>query len=209
MEETLCEQLPHICFTEPLQQVAQRFMKESDSAYMRALSIFRWVRAHIPWASAREYSTIPCIPEYVLHEGHGDCGQVALLFITLCRMVGVPARWQSGFMLHPGFENLHDWAEIYLKGLGWVPVDVSFGPQKRLSETEGRDFYFGGMDAFRWIVNSGFSGELFPNKQFERSETVDFQRGEVEWKGGNLYFDSWDYHFEVKALSKNEYINIK
>jgi hypothetical protein len=30
-----------------------------------------------------------------------------------------------------------------------------------------------------------------------RSEPVDFQRGEVEWRGGNLYFDKWDYHMEV------------
>jgi len=30
-----------------------------------------------------------------------------------------------------------------------------------------------------------------------RSETVDFQRGELEWKGGNLYFDKWDYKMEV------------
>jgi hypothetical protein len=25
---------------------------------------------------------------------------------------------------------------------------------------------------------------------------VDSQRGEVEWRGGNLYFDQWDYGFD-------------
>ncbi|MDE6288175.1 MAG: transglutaminase-like domain-containing protein, partial [Muribaculaceae bacterium] len=41
--------------------------------------------SHYPWAGAREYSTIDCIPTYVLHEGHGDCGQVSLLYISLMR----------------------------------------------------------------------------------------------------------------------------
>jgi hypothetical protein len=29
---------------------------------------------------------------------------------------------------------------------------------------------------------------------------VDSQRGEVEWAGGNLYFDQWDYSFAAKVL---------
>ena len=40
-----------------------------------------------------------------------------------------------------------------------------------------------------------------PAKRHFRSETVDSQRGEVEWSGGNLYFDQWDYSFEAKTLS--------
>ena len=35
-------------------------------------------------------STIENIPEYVLDNRHGDCGQVSLLFITLCRISGIP-----------------------------------------------------------------------------------------------------------------------
>jgi hypothetical protein len=47
------------------------------------------------------------------------------------------------------------------------------------------------------IVNQDISAPLFLQKSIE-SETVDFQRGEVEWKGGNLYFDRWNYDMEVK-----------
>jgi hypothetical protein len=35
-----------------------------------------------------------------------------------------------------------------------------------------------------------------------RSEPYDFQRGEVEWEGGNLYFDKWDYTMKVKYGDK-------
>ena len=33
-----------------------------------------------------------------------------------------------------------------------------------------------------------------------RSDTVDSQRGEVEWRGGNLYYDQWDYTFKAMLL---------
>jgi len=50
------------------------------------------------------------------------------------------------------------------------------------------------------IVNEGVSGKLFPPKKFMRSEPFDFQRGEVEWSGGNLYFDKWDYDMKIEYL---------
>ena len=50
------------------------------------------------------------------------------------------------------------------------------------------------------IVNSDFGQALIPAKKYPRSETVDFQRGEVEWDGGNLYFDNWSYDMEIEYL---------
>ena len=38
-------------------------------------------------------------------------------------------------------------------------------------------------------------------ERFTRSETVDLQRGEAEWAGGNLYFDQWDYDFVATPQS--------
>ena len=42
-----------------------------------------------------------------------------------------------------------------------------------------------------------------PPKAHFRSDTVDSQRGEVEWSGGNLYFDRWDYDFQWKVLPRS------
>ena len=50
------------------------------------------------------------------------------------------------------------------------------------------------------VVNSDFSQALYPAKKYPRSETVDFQRGEVEWHGGNLYFDQWHWAMDVQYL---------
>ncbi len=86
----------------------------------------------------------------------GDCGQFSALFITLCRGVGIPARSVNGYvgwrpwakaedlkqfhayetMLSPaglaGARHCvalppHSWAEFYIPGFGWVPVDATNG----------------------------------------------------------------------------------
>ena len=103
-------------------------------------------------------------------------------------------------MVHPHEQNLHDWGEIYFEGVGWVPVDQSFGRPYWATDIATRYFYLGGIDSYRLIVNSDFGMPFYPAKRFPRSETVDFQRGEVEWKGGNLYFDKWSWNIKVDYL---------
>ena len=103
-------------------------------------------------------------------------------------------------MMHPGAWNLHDWAEVYFEGIGWVPVDQSFGIPVFAQNPEEEMFFMGGIDAWRMIVNNDYSMPLYPAKKYPRSETVDFQRGEVEWSGGNLYFNQWDYDMEIVYL---------
>lgn len=191
----------HIVFSPHLRQLAANLTAGETNPLLRARRIFRWVNDHFPWASAREYSTIDNIPEYVLDNHHGDCGQVSLLFITLCRISGIPAHFQSGFMMHPNAWNLHDWAEIYFQGIGWVPVDQSFGIPTYARNKDEENFFLGGIDSWRMVVNNDFGMPLVPQKKYPRSETVDFQRGEVEWEGGNLYFPEWTYHMDIEYLN--------
>ena len=191
------EVFPHIVFSDRIKNLSKEIVGDETSPVMKLKKIFTWVDENIPWASAREYSTISNIPEYSLENKHGDCGIQTLVFMTLCRYNGIPAKWQSGWMMHPPEVNLHDWCEIYVDGYSWIPVDQSFGIKNYLDESQ-KYFFLGGMDAFRFIVNDDYSKPLFPAKIFPRSETVDFQRGEVEWRGGNLYFDKWNYSMQVE-----------
>ena len=187
------ERSTHIVFTDRIRALADSLTAGIDNPYLKVRSIYGWIVDHYPWASAREYSTLENIPMYVLENGHGDCGQVGLLLVTLCRAAGIPARWQSGWMLHPGAVNMHDWSEVYYEGIGWVPTDVSFGRGRGAVRDVDEEYWFytRGLDAYRIICNSDYSGRFYPPKKFTRSETVDFQRGEVEWDGGNLYFNQW------------------
>src|SRR5678815_4379258 len=154
----------------------------------------------VPWAGALEYSTISNISEYALRAGHADCGQQTLLLMTLLRMNGIPTRWQSGMIYSDStYNNLHDWGWLYIAPHGWLPMDVTFG---RFDDPDPAiaNFYLGGLDAYRIAFNDDFSRELVPAKKFFRSETVDLQRGEAEWSGGNLYFNQWDYDFAWQML---------
>jgi hypothetical protein len=194
-KEYTAEREKHVIFTERIRRTADSLTAGIENPYLQAKAIYSWIDKTFPWASAREYSTIENIPEYVLSSGHGDCGQVTLLFMTLCRAKGIPTRWQSGFMTHPGDKNLHDWCEAYFEGYGWVPVDQSFG-----ITPYGGYFYLGGIEPYRMIVNTDFGREMSPAKNYPRSETVDFQRGEVEWEQGNLYFNLWNYDYDIEYL---------
>ncbi|MDE6099043.1 MAG: transglutaminase domain-containing protein [Muribaculaceae bacterium] len=187
-----------------LDSLAREITGSEKNPYLCSELVYDYIINHYLWAGAREYSTIDCIPEYVINEGHGDCGQVSLLYISLMRTLGIPARWESGWMLHPGEKNYHDWAEVYFEGVGWVPVDVSFGRYSNSSDAEIRNFYSTGMDAHRFASNRGICGELYPAKRFVRSETVDFQPGEVECSKGNLFYPAWNQSLELIEITPVE-----
>ena len=191
---------PHIVITDDTRVLAREIVEGETNPVLQASKIFNWISSRYPWAGAREYSTIKNMPEYVMANGHGDCGQVALMYITLVRSLGIPARWESGWMLHPDEINWHDWAETYFEGIGWVPTDQSFG--RSAVGTPMNNYYATGIDVYRMASNEAIGDKLSPEKKFIRSETVDFQPGEVEWRKGNLYYDTWKSHLEVKSITK-------
>jgi len=187
----LGEAPPQIIFSDEIRKLSQQIVGQETNPALKARRIFEWSATHLPWAPAREYSTIDCLPKYALGCGHGDCGIKTMTFMTLCRLNGIPARWESGWTTDP-VQDMHDWCEIYLPPFGWVPVDVTYGFVAGANERE-KWFYFGGIDAGRLVVNTDYQQPVYPEKTFFRSEIVDFQRGEVEWRGGNLYFNEWDW----------------
>ena len=198
----LQEEPPHIVFTDTLKALSKAIVGDETNPYKIAQKLFEWVDTNIPWASAREYSTISNLSNYAIMNRHGDCGIQTMLFITLCRYNGIPARWQSGWEFEPrDYDNMHDWGMIYFEPYGWVPMDVTYGTLQSDND-ELKWFYLHGMDSGRLIFNDAISQDFYPAKIYPRSETVDSQRGEVEWAGGNLYFNKWDYELKYELLDK-------
>lgn len=197
------EHSEHIIFTEEIKNLSKTIIGTEKEPVAVFRKIYETITANYPWASSREYSTMQNIPSYVIENGHGDCGMLSLLLITLCRYNGIPAKWQSGFMMHPKHAGMHDWAEIYFEGIGWIPVDPSLGERKIFdTKEELASFFMRGIDSYRLIINEDYSCRLYPAKIYPRSETVDFQRGEAEWRGGNLYFDQWNWNLHVEYLKE-------
>jgi transglutaminase-like putative cysteine protease len=196
----LAERPPHLVFTPALRAYSKRVVGDATDPREIAQKLFAAVDT-IPWGSAREYSTISNISDYALHQGHADCGQQTLLLMALLRLNGIPSRWQSGMVFSDDgrYDNLHDWGQLYLEPHGWIPMDVTTG-QLESEDPALRWFYLGSLDAYRIAFNDDYSTALVPPKRHPRSETVDSQRGEAEWDGGNLYFDQWDYRFEAHVV---------
>lgn len=202
------EQPPHVLFTPELKALAAEIVGAEKNAYIKARRIYDWVSAHLRYSYMIEYSLVDNLSMYALQHRYGDCGVQSLLFITLCRISGVPARWQGCWMFFPGEKTIHDWAEFYVEPYGWLPCDPYEGSWAMhdittLTEAERneiRDFYFGNMSAFRMVANAEHHAELYPPKIGFRSDVVDFQRGEVEWGGKNLYFNERSFTWRVEPV---------
>ena len=190
---------PHIAFTPEVTELARKIVGDETNPLEKARRIFRWVSQNVPWCSEMEYSIIPNLSAKGLAARRGDCGVQGMTFITLCRAAGVPARWQSGWQTKPGNWNMHDWSEFYVEPWGWLPADASYGVLEH-ADPRVRDFFCGRLDPYRLIVNLDYDCPLQPPKTSFRSEPNDFQRGEIEIDGHNLYFDEWDWTFRVESL---------
>jgi len=190
------EQHPQIVFTNEIKKLSDSIVGGITNPSEKVRKLYYWINNQIIWTGALEYSIMPFIPGYVLTNRRGDCGMQTLLFMTMARYQKIPVKWQSGWMMHPNEVNLHDWCEVYYNGVGWVPLDMSFNLQNS-ADLHEKEFYISGVDAYRLIVNDAIGSRFVSEKKFPRSEPYDFQRGEVEWEGGNLYFNQWNYEMHV------------
>lgn len=60
----------------------------------------------------------------------GSCRDLTVLFMEVCRSVGLAARFVSGYQegdLDSTERDLHAWAEVYLPGAGWRGYDPTHG----------------------------------------------------------------------------------
>ncbi|MBP6030112.1 MAG: transglutaminase family protein [Sphingobium sp.] len=95
-------------------------------------------------------------------KGQGVCQDHAHIFISAARLLGIPARYVSGYLFMEDRveqEAGHAWAEAHAEGLGWVGFDISnrISPdQHYIRVATGRDYAdaapihamsFGGGDA--------------------------------------------------------------
>ena len=68
--------------------------------------------------------TTTAAPDWVLEHRVHDCQLCAATLISLCRARGIPARLVTGHFLYELSPTNHNWAEIWIDGLGWRPYDV-------------------------------------------------------------------------------------
>jgi transglutaminase-like putative cysteine protease len=103
----------------------------------------------------------------ILADGKGDCSEHAVLFVALCRAVGLPARLLSGYAQVGQNWGSHSFTEIWLgKWIGADPTTNELG-------TRARYIAFGWLsmdDSYPGLVSSQVAGRM-------RIETNEFEEG--------------------------------
>lgn len=192
-EDDLSEQQPHIIFSTMMKELTAQVVGEETRPLEKARRIYDYVTTKIHYSYMRSYVTLPAISEYVASGHKGDCGAQSILFITMCRCAGIPARWQSGLYANPVRVGNHDWARFYIEEYGWLYADCSFGGGAyRNGNEERRRFYFGNLEPFRMTSCRRFQTNFQPPMESLRNDPYDAQSGEVELQGEKHDRYPWD-----------------
>ncbi len=66
--------------------------------------------------------------ESALEAGRGVCQDHSHIFLSAARLLKIPARYVSGYLLMEGIDEQtasHAWTEAHIDGLGWVGFDAA------------------------------------------------------------------------------------
>lgn len=142
--------------------LADTITKGKTTVLEKARAIYDWTCENM----YRDPKTIGCGPGDVcslLKRPGGKCTDIHSVFVALCRAAGIPAR--EVFGLRQGKKSPQDitgwqhcWAEFYLPGYDWVPVDPADVRKMMLKENlkladektkNYREYFWGGWDQYR------------------------------------------------------------
>jgi len=126
--------------------------------YIKAQRIYEWMTGgHFTWESQSKGDIFTALETKRI-----DSCLAALLYCTLLRSAGVPCQPVAGALVSRNRQTMnHYWAEFWIDGFGWVPVDPAMGAGA-ISDQFGiqpdkPNFYFGNIDSQRIAFSRGFS----------------------------------------------------
>jgi len=124
----------------------------------------------------------------------GNCTDFHALFTGLNRAVGIPAKFEIGFPIPPDrgqgeIAGYHCWAEFWLDGYGWVPVDTS----EARKHPEKREYFFGAHDENRVEFSEGRDLVLAPKQAGEPLNFFVYPYVEVDGEPWDGVSDSFSY----------------
>jgi len=92
---------------------------------------------------------------YACDIGVGNCTDYHSYFMSLGRTMGIPTRFHMGFPIPSGEKGkvggYHCWADYYVEGKGWYPVDISEADKA----PDKKEYFFGTIDQNRVEIMVG------------------------------------------------------
>ncbi|HEY6009089.1 MAG TPA: transglutaminase domain-containing protein [Geobacteraceae bacterium] len=183
-----------------VKKLAQRITAGKKTVLARARAIYDWTCENM----YRDPATKGCGKGDVcalLQKPGGKCTDISSVFIALARAAGVPAREIFGIRLgKKETEDItawqHCWAEFFLPGYGWVPVDPADVRKAMLVEKlelqdaktkEYRTYFWGGIDPYRVKLAVGRDLVLEPPQAGPPLNTFGYPYAEVGGKPLDFY----------------------
>jgi transglutaminase-like putative cysteine protease len=197
-----------------VRELADKITTGKTTVLERARAIYDWTVENM----YRDPATIGCGKGdvcYLLVRPGGKCTDISSVFVALCRAAGVPAREVFGLRFGKQPEQdittwQHCWSEFFLPGYGWVPADPADVLKAMLVEklertspriVELRDYFWGGIDAYRFQLATGRDLVLNPAQVGAPLNTFGYPYAEVGGKPIDFYDPkSFTYRFSFKEL---------
>lgn len=101
------------------------------------------------WTYAPSATTAATHMNEVMQTRRGVCQDFAHVMIGICRSIGIPTRYVSGYLYNGpqanlrGFEASHAWCEVYVPGRGWYgldPTNDTRADERHIKIATGRDY---------------------------------------------------------------------
>jgi transglutaminase-like putative cysteine protease len=123
-----------------------RDFAESHVTYLDRTHLMRLAEAllaRIPYVAQQTCANTSAIQAF--EHGQGVCQDHSHIFIGMCKHLGLPARYVSGYLYVQDMTHLasHAWAEVFLEG-AWYCFDISnqlFSPDSHVYVAIGRDYW--------------------------------------------------------------------
>ncbi len=192
-----------------VQKLAEKITRGKSSVLAKSRAIYDWVCDNM----YRDPATVGCGKGdvcFLLQKPGGKCTDISSVFVALSRAAGVPAREIFGVRLGKKAEEditgwQHCWAEFYLPGTGWVPVDPADVRKMMLVEKlaeddpkakEYREYFWGGLDPYRFRVAVGRDLMLNPPQAGPPLNTFGYPYAEV---GGTPldWYDAKSFSYRI------------
>ncbi len=139
-------------------------LNREQNPYLKAKAIYDWIIRNMQISDSAASTNIV----EALETRRGDSYATALLYTAMSRAAGVPCIPVAGVLINQNGQTLrHYWAEFWIDGFGWLPVDPVMGSgavkltdsaSQRFDDETEKDFvnfYFGNLDNQRIAFSRG------------------------------------------------------
>lgn len=151
---------PFLEHTPQIKKLTYQITANDKSVLEKVNSIFNFVVKNFEYSYPVKHRGVKYLN---LKKLTGDCAEYSGLFVTMCRILKIPAKNVTGFVIFakPLKINEHGWASIYLEPYGWIDVDPQYASLEQSVEG-GIKKYFCQRSDYRIVFTNGFNIPLSP-----------------------------------------------